>query len=50
MSSLGAMVHEGMAPDSIDRMEIVDVVGWYHVMMAYQKEVAKANTPKAPRS
>lgn len=45
MGALGAMVHEGMSPESIDSMGIPDLVGWYQVMVAYQKEIEK-NTPK----
>lgn len=48
MSALGAMVHEGMSPESIDRMDIGDIVGWFQVMITYQKEVAK-NAPKPSR-
>lgn len=42
------MVHEGMDTESMDRMSIPDLMGWYQVMLAFQKEVAK-NRPKPPR-
>jgi hypothetical protein len=41
MESLGAMVHEGVSPESIDSMSIGDLVGWYLVMQQYQKAVKK---------
>lgn len=48
MPALGAMVEAGMAPESIDRMDITDLYGWYEVMKAYRAEVVK-NRPKPPR-
>jgi hypothetical protein len=41
MEALGAMVHEGVSPESIDAMSIGDLVGWYQVMHSYSKAVEK---------
>lgn len=43
------MVAAGMAPESIDKMDISDLTGWYMVMKAYRAEMEK-NRPKVPRS
>jgi hypothetical protein len=42
MEALGAMVHEGVSPESIDSMSIGDLVGWYQVMHSYSKAVEKS--------
>jgi hypothetical protein len=42
------MVSAGMSPDGIDRMDISDVIGWYQVLVAYQK-ATKVDAPKTPR-
>lgn len=39
MGSLGAMVAAGMAPDSIDQMDIEDLQSWFEIMQQYRAEV-----------
>ena len=34
------MVEIGVSPESIDRMGISDLIGWYQVIVAYQKATA----------
>jgi hypothetical protein len=50
MEHLGFMVHEGMSPEVIDRMEMEDVAGWLEVMGAYQKAVEENTAKNAPKA
>lgn len=42
------MVQAGASPEALDAMEMTDVIGWYGVMAAYQREVQERR-PKVAR-